>query len=106
LQDLETAVREKIAVKVIVVNDSSYRVLLLRQKMQKMGRVFGTLHTNPDMIKLGEAFGFASMVVSDNSQVEGAVDFILEKSEKPRILELKVSQEDMPPFNMEASLKF
>ncbi len=106
LQDLETAVREKIAAKVIVVNDSSYRVLLMRQKMQKMGRVFGTVHTNPDMVKLGEAFGVTSLVVADNTQVEGAIDFILARTEGPRILELKVSQEDMPPFNMEASLKF
>jgi acetolactate synthase-1/2/3 large subunit len=106
LQDLETAVREKIAVKIIIVNDSSYRVLLMRQKMQKMGRVFGTLHGNPDMVKLAEAFGAECMVVSENAQVEKAVDFALARSEKPRILELKVSQEDMPPFNMEASLKF
>jgi len=106
MQDLETAVREKIAAKVIVVNDSSYRVLLMRQKMQKMGRIFGTVHTNPDMTKLGEAFGLATMVVTDNAQVDGAIDFILAKTEGPRILELKVSQEDMPPFNMEASLKF
>jgi acetolactate synthase-1/2/3 large subunit len=106
LQDLETAVREKIAAKVIIVNDSSYRVLLMRQKMQKMGRVFGTVHTNPDMLKLGEAFGVESMVVPDNTQVERSIDFILARTEKPRILELKVSQEDMPPFNMDASIKF
>ena len=106
MQDLETAVREKIAVKVIVVNDNSYRVLLMRQKMQKMGRVFGTLHTNPDMVKLGEAFGLESFVLSDNDQVEEAVGFISARTESPRLLELKVSQEDSPPFNMEASLKF
>jgi acetolactate synthase-1/2/3 large subunit len=106
LQDLETAVREKIPVKIIVVNDSSYRVLLMRQKIQKMGRVFGTVHTNPDTTKLGEAFGVASMVVETNSKVQEAIDFILAKTEMPRILELKVSQEDVPPFNMDASLKF
>jgi len=106
VQDLETAVREKIGAKIIVVNDSSYRVLLMRQKLQKMGRVFGTVHTNPDMVKLGEAFGVTSMVLADNTQVDEAIDFILTKTEKPRILELKVSQEDVPPFNMDASLKF
>jgi acetolactate synthase-1/2/3 large subunit len=106
LQDLETAVREKIAAKIIVVNDSSYRVLLMRQKMQKMGRVFGTVHANPDMVKLGEAFDVPSMVVRDNAQVGAAIDFILARTEEPRILELKISQEDMPPFNMDASLKF
>jgi acetolactate synthase-1/2/3 large subunit len=106
LQDLETAVREKIAVKIIVVNDNSYRVLLMRQKMQKMGRVLGTLHGNPDMSKLGEAFDVASMVLTDNYQVEEAIDFILARTEKPRILELRISQDDVPPFNMDASLKF
>jgi acetolactate synthase-1/2/3 large subunit len=78
----------------------------MRQKMQKMGRVFGTVHTNPDMIKLAEAFGATSMVVAENTQVEDAIDFILTRTETPRILELKVSQEDVPPFNMDASLKF
>ena len=39
VQDLETAVREKIPVKIIVINDNSYRVLYARQKAQKMGRV-------------------------------------------------------------------
>jgi len=106
LQDIETAVREKIGVKVIVVNDSSYRVLLIRQKMQKMGRIFGTVHSNPDMVKLGESFGFTAMAVTENSQVERGIDFILTRTEKPRILELKISQEDMPPFNTESSLKF
>jgi acetolactate synthase-1/2/3 large subunit len=106
LQDLETAVRENIAVKIIVVNDSSYRVLLVRQKMQKMGRVFGTVHRNPDMSKLGEAFDAASMVVAEDSQVDEAIDFILARTQKPRILELKISQDDIPPFNMDASLKF
>jgi len=106
LQDIETAVREKIGVKVIVVNDSSYRVLLIRQKMQKMGRIFGTVHSNPDMVKLGESFGFPAMAVTENSQVERGIDFILTRTEKPRILELKISQEDMPPFNLESSLKF
>jgi acetolactate synthase-1/2/3 large subunit len=106
LQDLETSVREKIAVKIIVVNDNSYRVLLMRQKMQKMGRVFGTLHNNPDMSKLGEAFGVPTMVVAEDSQVDEAIDFILARTEKPRILELKISQDDIPPFNTDASLKF
>lgn len=57
VQDLETAVRESIPVKVVVVNDNSYRVLYFRQKVQKMGRVYGTLHTNPDFAELAGVFG-------------------------------------------------
>ncbi|HKW04732.1 MAG TPA: thiamine pyrophosphate-binding protein, partial [Nitrososphaerales archaeon] len=39
LPDLETAARENLSIKIIVVNDNSYRVLYMRQKIQKMGRV-------------------------------------------------------------------
>ena len=106
LQDLETAAREKIVVKIVIVNDNSYKVLLMRQKIQKMGRVFGTQHSNPDMTKLADAFGAESMIVREDSQIEAAVNFALAKSAKPRIVELKVSPEDVPPFNMDASLKF
>jgi thiamine pyrophosphate-dependent acetolactate synthase large subunit-like protein len=58
------------------------------------------------MSKLADAFGVTSMVVDDNTQVDAAVDFILTRTEIPGILELKVNQEDVPPFNVEASVKF
>jgi hypothetical protein len=58
------------------------------------------------MIRLGEAFDAASLVLTTNSQVEEALEFLLAKTEKPRILELRISQDDVPPFNKEASLKF
>lgn len=106
LQDFETAVREKIPVKVIIVNDSSYRVLLMRQIVQKMGRIFGTTHTNPDIMALGSAFGFRSMTIADDSLVPKALDFLFEASSVPSVLELVVNPEDLPPVNLEASLKF
>jgi acetolactate synthase I/II/III large subunit len=106
ISDLETAVREKIGVKIIIVNDNSYRVLLVRQRMQKMGRIFGTLLTNPDVEKLGEAYGLESMSIQDNSRIPEGVNFLLSNLPGPRLLELKISPEDLPPLNVEASLKF
>lgn len=106
LPDLETAVREKIGVRIIIVNDNSYRVLYMRQRIQKMGRVFGTKHTNPDIAKLAEAYGIEGMVLNDDSKIDSAVDFLLKPGEAPRILELQVDPEDLPPFNVEASLTF
>ncbi|MDG6901778.1 MAG: thiamine pyrophosphate-binding protein [Nitrososphaerota archaeon] len=106
MQDLETAVREKIGVKIVVVNDNSYRVLLMRQKIQKMGRVFGTQHTNPDITKVADAFGaLGARVVSDEG-IGSAVEFLMEKSEVPRIVELQVDPEDLPPINIQGSLMF
>jgi len=104
VQDLETAVREKIPVKIIVINDNSYRVLYARQKAQKMGRVFGTLHTNPDFVKLAEAFGVEAMSISRDEDIPKAVEFVTEPG--LRLLELRISPDDFPPMNIEAALRF
>jgi acetolactate synthase-1/2/3 large subunit len=106
MHDLETAVREKIGIKLVIVNDNSYRVLLMRQKVQKMGRIFGTLHSNPDFCKLAEAFGTEAMVLRSNAQVEEGVKFITRRSDLPLIVELKVDQDDLPPLNFEGTLMF
>jgi acetolactate synthase-1/2/3 large subunit len=106
VQELETAAREKIGVRVVIVNDNSYRVLLMRQRLQKMGRAYGTVHRNPDVGKLGEAFGVDSMVLDSNLRIPQGVSFLTEVREGPCILELKVSSDDMPPMNFEASMKF
>ena len=104
VQDLETAVREKIPVKIIVINDNSYRVLYARQKAQKMGRVFGTLHANPDFVKLAEAFGVEAMSIGRDEDIPKAVEFVTEPG--LRLLELGISPDDFPPMNIEAALRF
>lgn len=106
VQDMETAVREKIGAKIVVVNDGSYRVLLMRQKLQKMGRVFGTIHSNPDMVKLADSFGAEALSVDSEEKVAEAVRFLTAKSDGPRVVELKVDPEDLPPLNLEGSLMF
>lgn len=106
MQDMETAVREKIGIKIVVVNDNSYRVLLMRQKIQKMGRVFGTTHTNPDIEKVAEAFGTEGMTVDSDDDLEDAAEFVKKKSDLPLLVDLKVDPEDLPPLNMQGSLMF
>jgi acetolactate synthase-1/2/3 large subunit len=102
--DLETAVRENIPVKVVIVNDMSYRVLLLRQKIQKRERIIGTLLTNPSFEELAKAFRAEGLTVKRDEDIEYAIRTMLE-SNKPFIVELQVSQEDVPPLNMEPSIR-
>ncbi|MEG9193809.1 MAG: thiamine pyrophosphate-binding protein [Candidatus Methanoglobus sp.] len=104
VQDLETAVREKIPVKVVVVNDNSYRVLYFRQKLQKGGRIYGTLHSNPDFARLAEIFGAEGVTVSSDSEAEEAIKTMLQ-SEKPFVLDLRISPDSFAPFNAEASVR-
>ena len=106
IQDLETAVREKVGVKIVIVNDNSYRVLLMRQKIQKMGRIFGTTHSNPDFAMVAEAFGTEGLVVDNDSGIQEGVDFLARKSDKPLLVELRVDPEDLPPLNIQGSLMF
>ena len=106
IQDLETAVRGKVGVKIVIVNDNSYRVLLMRQKIQKMGRIFGTTHSNPDFAKVAEAFGARGMVIDTDDRVKEGVEFLTSKSDLPLLVELRIDPEDLPPLNIQGSLMF
>ena len=106
MQDLETAVREKVGVKIVISNDNSYRVLLMRQKIQKMGRIFGTTHSNPDFAKVAEAFGAEGIIVDNDAKIQEGVDFVTRRSNKPLVIELRVDPEDLPPLNIQGSLMF
>ncbi|MDI9642604.1 MAG: thiamine pyrophosphate-binding protein [Archaeoglobales archaeon] len=101
IQDLETAVREKIAVKIVVVNDHSYRVLYFRQKHRKEGRIYGTLHSNPDFAKLAEVFGAEGIRVEKDSEIDEGIKAMLE-SDKPFVLDLVISPDSFAPINTEA----
>ncbi|MEM2223481.1 MAG: thiamine pyrophosphate-binding protein [Acidilobaceae archaeon] len=104
VEELETAVRENIPVKVVIVNDLSYRVLLLRQKIQRRGRIIGTLLGNPSFEALAKAFGARGVTVADDSEIDEAINEMLE-SDKPFVVDLRISQEDIPPLNIEASIR-
>ena len=56
LQDLETAVRMKLNMAIVVFNDSSYN-LIKWKSMKKFGTSYGVDFTNPDFVKVAEGFG-------------------------------------------------
>ncbi|MEM3833077.1 MAG: thiamine pyrophosphate-binding protein [Thermoprotei archaeon] len=104
LQDLETAVRENIPVNVIVVNDHSYRVLYFRQVVQKMGKIYGTLLGNPDFVKIAESFRVKGIAVENDNDIEYAINTIV-KMQEPLVIDLRINKDDLPPLNLEASLR-
>jgi acetolactate synthase-1/2/3 large subunit len=56
-QELETSVREKLPVVVMVYNDCGYGALRLFQKVQHQGRYLGSEFGQTDLAKLAEAYG-------------------------------------------------
>jgi acetolactate synthase-1/2/3 large subunit len=101
VQDLETAVREKIAVKIMVINDNAYRVLAFRQQLQFQGRVYGTLHNNPDFIRLAESFGLRAWRLEQPGDVESVLREAL-SLDGPTLIEVVTDPQDIPPTNLEA----
>lgn len=103
-QDLETAVRENIPLKIIIINDNSYRVLTTRQKLQLQGRIYGSIHKNPDFVKFAESFGAKGIRIEKPEEIEKKLKEMLE-SETVTLLEVVADPEDFPPINIEATLK-
>ena len=105
VQDLETAVREKIGIKIVVLNDNSYRVLEMKQKLQYQGHVIGTRHQNPDFMELAKAFGLKGIRLEKPEDV-GVQNFEpLLRDNQPLLIEIVTDPEDLPPTNLEAVLK-
>ncbi len=105
VQDLETAVRENAPVKVVVVNDNSYKVLYLKQVIQYQGRVYETLLGNPDFSLLAKAFGVDYVKVEKPDDVEAGIRAASEPLGPPALIEVPVNPDDIPPVNIEYTLR-
>lgn len=104
LQDLETACREGIKVLVLVMNDHMYRVLNLRQRIQCQGRILGTCHGNPDFAALARSFGAAGWRLEKVADIQPVLREAL-AVEGPAVVDVVIDPDDLPPFNLEASLR-
>ncbi len=104
VQDLETAVRERIRVRVLVINDGMYRVLNFRQRMQYEGRVIGTCHGNPDFADLARTFGAEGWRLERPEEIRPVLEAAL-RTEGPAVVDAIVDPDDMPPANIEAALR-
>lgn len=72
-QELETSVREKIPVVVVVYNDCGYGALRLFQKVQHQGRYIGSDYGQTDLAKLAEAYGARGERVEDPADLVPAL---------------------------------
>jgi acetolactate synthase-1/2/3 large subunit len=104
LQDLETACREGIKVRVLVINDNMYRVLNIRQRVQCGGRVLGTCHGNPDFAALARSFGATGFRLEKVEDIKGTLAEAL-AAPGVAVVDVIIDPEDLPPLNLEATLR-
>jgi acetolactate synthase-1/2/3 large subunit len=66
--ELATLQQYNLAMPIVVFNNGGYSIIRQRQDA-KYGRNIGTLLTNPDYVKLAEAYGFKGVRVNDIAEV-------------------------------------
>ncbi len=104
MQDLETACREGIKARILVINDNMYRVLNIRQRVQCGGRVIGTCHGNPDFAALARSFGAAGFRLETVEDISGILREAL-AAPGPSVVDVIIDPDDLPPLNLEATLR-
>ena len=69
VQELETAVRLKLPIIIVVWVDEEYGLIALKQKME-FGKTGFTKFSNPDFVKLAESFGATGFKVNSTKEFE------------------------------------
>lgn len=94
IQELGSIRQHKLGVKIIIFNNSRLGMVRELQKLRFCGRYSEVdLESNPDFVKLAEAYGFKGERISYNSEVKGALKRMLADDE-PYLLECKVDPEE------------
>lgn len=104
VQDIETAIRENLPVKIVIINDDAYRVLLLTQRMALFSEPFGSEHKNPDFVKLAESFGAKGFRAVKEDEIESTLRAFL-SAPGVALLEIPADKADMTPVNFQAVMR-
>ncbi|MHC4548286.1 MAG: acetolactate synthase large subunit [Planctomycetota bacterium] len=88
IQDLETAVREELPIVVMVWADAEYGLIKWKQTAT-FGKHSHISFTNPDWMKLAEAFGMAGFRVEQAADLPGALESAF-NAERPALIEVPV----------------
>lgn len=96
MQDLETCVRERIAVTVVVINNFAFGNIKIRQQTKFGNRLIGSEFGNPDFAELARLFGAGGERVVEPGQLEPALQGAL-NSDGPSVIDVHVDPEEICP---------
>ncbi|MBN1408414.1 MAG: biosynthetic-type acetolactate synthase large subunit [Calditrichaceae bacterium] len=97
IQELITAAYLKLPINFIILNNSFLGMVRQWQELFHAEKYsFTDLGaSNPDFVKVGEAFGIPSVSTDKIDEVDGIIDQLLAKTDGPMLAEFKVVKEDM-----------
>jgi acetolactate synthase-1/2/3 large subunit len=93
MAELATAVQEKLAVKVAIVNNGYLGMVRQWQEFFYDGRYAATPILSPDYVKLADAYGLAARAITTRAEVTPAVE-AARRSDGTVVLDFRVEQED------------
>ncbi len=97
IQELATAVYNKLPVKLFIINNSFLGMVRQWQELFHAEKYSFTdlSESNPNFVKVAEAFGLKAIAVNSPSEVDEALDEALAFNDGPVLIEFKVVKEDM-----------
>jgi acetolactate synthase-1/2/3 large subunit len=93
IQELGTIMQYKIPVKILVLNNNFLGMVRQWQQLFHEKRYSFTEMTNPDFVRLNEAYGISSERVTERDELDGALERFL-GADATRFLEVVVGKED------------
>ncbi|MFL5430078.1 MAG: thiamine pyrophosphate-binding protein [Myxococcales bacterium] len=103
-QELATAVRHRLAIVVIVVNNSQYGTIRMHQERHYPGRVHGTALVNPDFAAYARAFGAHGELVQATAEFAPAFDRALAAG-GPALIEIRIPEDAITPSTTLAAIR-
>ena len=92
LQELQTVVRNKLALKIIIINNRCHGMVRQFQESYFHSQYQSTLwgYDTPDFVKVSQAYGIPARLVSSASEIEDGLKFLWEDPSTPALLEVMV----------------
>lgn len=97
IQELTTAVYNNLPIKIFIINNSFLGMVRQWQELfHKEKYSFTDLGpSNPDFVKIGEAFGIESYATTNPAEVDPLLDRAFSIKDRPVLVEFRVVKEDM-----------
>lgn len=93
IQELQTVIRNKLPIKIIVINNQSHGMVRQFQETYFQGRLQSTVwgYSSPSFVDIAKAYGIRAWLVENEDQLESALEMFCEHPSEPCLLEVKVS---------------
>jgi len=94
IQELQTVVRNKLPIKIIVINNQSLGMITQFQDSYFESRYQSTCwgYSAPDFCAIGSAYGIATRKILVEADVASAIEWLWSKPDRPMLLEVMIQQ--------------